>query len=69
MRWRTRTTHKLVAADDVHRLTGMSVEELLLQRDTQRLVRIDANGGRHEFLRIPVELLSDEASDRGDLDG
>jgi hypothetical protein len=38
-------------------------------RNTQRLVRSDANGSRHDFVRIPVVLLDGEASDGDDLDG
>jgi hypothetical protein len=63
MRWRKPPTHKLVPAADVHRLTGFSAKEVLLQRDTQRLVRIDANGSRHDFVRIPVALLNGEPTD------
>ena len=58
MRWRKPATHKLVPASAVHSLTGFSAKEVLLQRDTQRLVRVDADGTRHDFVRIPVELLS-----------
>ena len=60
MRWRKTATHRLVPAREVHRLTGFSSKEILLQRDTQGLVRIDENGKRHEFVRVPVELLGDE---------
>jgi hypothetical protein len=60
MNWRKQATHRLVSSHEVHRLTGFSAREVLLQRDTQRLVRIDENGARHEFLRIPVELLVEE---------
>jgi hypothetical protein len=59
MRWRSEPTHRLVAAREVQRLTGFSAKEVLLQRDTQRLVRIDQDGGREEFVRIPIELLVD----------
>jgi hypothetical protein len=64
MNWRKQATHRLVAAHEAHRLTGFSARALLLQRDTQRLVRIDENGARVEFLRVPVELLvGDDAKD------
>ena len=63
MRWRREATHRLVAATEVQRLTGFSAKEVLLQRDTQRLVRIDEDGRRHEFVRIPVELLNADATD------
>jgi hypothetical protein len=69
MKWRRPATHKLVPAGDVYRLTGLSSREILLQRDTQRLVRIDANGSRHDFVRIPVELLNGQAIDGDDLRG
>ena len=63
MRWRKPATHRLVPAGDVHRLTGFSAKEVLLQRDTQRLVRIDEKGTRHELVRIPTELLNGEGVD------
>jgi hypothetical protein len=69
MRWRKPATHKLVAAGEVYRLTGLSAKEILLQRDTQRLVRIDANGSRHDFVRVPLELLNGEAGHGGDVHG
>jgi hypothetical protein len=69
MKWRKPATHKLVPAGDVYRLTGLSAKEILLERDTQRLVRIDANGSRNDFVRIPVELLNHEAGDGDDLRG
>ena len=69
MRWRKPATHKLVPAGDVHRLTGFSAKEVMLQRDTQRLVRIDENGTRHDFVRVPVELLNGEAADGDEQSG
>jgi hypothetical protein len=63
MRWRKPATHRLVPAVDVHRLTGFSAKEVMLQRDTQRLVRIDEDGTRHDFVRVPVEMLSDEGAE------
>jgi hypothetical protein len=68
MKWRNHTTHRLVPADDVQRLTGLSAKEILLQRDTQRLVRIDADGSRRDFVRIPLELLTGDGIE-GDLRG
>jgi hypothetical protein len=65
-RWRRPPTHALVAARQVPRRTGLTAEEVLLQHDTQRLVRIDENGAREEFVRIPVELLVDEVATEGD---
>jgi hypothetical protein len=61
-------THQLVAAAEVQRLTGFSAKEVLLQPDTQRLVRIDESGTRHEFVRIPVGLLLEQPKDE-DTDG
>ena len=69
MRWRKPATHKLVPAGDVHRLTGFSAKEVMLQRDTQRLVRIDENGTRHDFVRVPVELLNGDAVDGDEQSG
>jgi hypothetical protein len=69
VRWRKPATHKLVAAVDVHKLTGFSAKEVMLQRDTQRLVRIDEDGTRHDFVRVPVELLTDEAAEEEDERG
>jgi hypothetical protein len=66
MKWRRPPTHKLVAAREVHRLTGFSAREVLLQRDTQRLVRIDESGAREEFVRVPVALLVDEGAPEPD---
>jgi hypothetical protein len=68
MKWRNHTTHRLVPAGDVQRLTGLSAKEILLQRDTQRLVRIDADGSRRDFVRIPLELLNGDGIE-GDLRG
>ncbi len=69
MRWRKPATHRLVPAREVHRLTGFSAKEVLLQRDTQGLVRVDENGTRHDFVRIPVELLNEEVEDRDEQRG
>jgi hypothetical protein len=69
MKWRKPATHKLVAAGDVQGLTGLSAKEILLQRDTQRLVRIDADGSRHEFVRIRVDLLKSGAIGGDDVHG
>jgi hypothetical protein len=67
--WRREATHRLVAATEVQRLTGFDAKEILLQRDTQRLVRIDEDGRRHEFVRIPVELLNGDATAGDDSNG
>ena len=69
MRWRKPAAHRLVPADEVRRLTGLSPNEVLLQRDTQRLVRIDENGTRHDFVRIPIELLGGESEDGDETNG
>jgi hypothetical protein len=41
-------------------LTGLDPKEVLLPHDTQQLLRVDDEGRRVEFLRIPLELLSAE---------
>jgi hypothetical protein len=69
MRWQKPATHKLVPAADVYRLTGFGAKEVLLQRDTQGLVRIDANGSRHAFVRIPVALLNGDPLDGDESNG
>ena len=69
MRWRKEATHRLVAAAEVHELTGFSAKEVLLQRDTQRLVRIDEDGTRHDFVRIPVALLNGDPVNGDDAGG
>ena len=60
MRWRKQPAHTLVAVKDIKRLTGLDPKEVLLRHDTQQLVRIDDEGRRVEFVRIPLELLSAE---------
>ena len=62
-------THRLVPVGDVFRLTGLTTKEILLHGDTQRLVRIDSKGSRHEFVRIPFALLDREPTDGDDLHG
>jgi hypothetical protein len=69
MRGRQPATHQLVPAAEVQRLTGFSAKEVLLQADTQRLVRIDENGTRHEFFRIPVGLLLEQPEEGDGPDG
>jgi hypothetical protein len=69
VRWRKEATHRLVAAAEVHELTGFSAKEVLLQRDTQRLVRIDEDGTRHDFVRIPVALLNGDPVNGDDAGG
>ena len=69
MKWQKPSTHKLVPAADVYKLTGFSAKEVLLQQDTQRLVRIDANGSRHDFVRIPVGLLNGDPLEGGTPSG
>jgi hypothetical protein len=41
MRWRKEPDHKLIALEDVRRLTGLDPVELLRRPDTQKLARID----------------------------
>ena len=57
MRWRAEADHKLIALKDVRRLTGLDPVELLGLPDTQRLARIDEEGGREELVRVPIRLL------------
>ena len=66
MSWRRQATHRLVAAAEVYELTGFGAKEVLFQPDTQRLVRIDEDGTRHDFVRIPLELLNSEPVSRVD---
>jgi hypothetical protein len=40
--------------------TGLDPKEVLLRHDTQQPVRIEDEGRRVEFVRIPLELLSAE---------
>ena len=54
---------KLIAVKDVRRLTGLELWELLSWPSTQQLTRIDESGAREEFVRVPVELLIEEAAD------
>jgi hypothetical protein len=63
MPWHRKPGFKLVAVKDVRRLTGLELSELLSRQNTQRLTQIDKNGTREEFVRVPVELLIDEAAD------
>jgi hypothetical protein len=57
MAWRKQPSHRLVAFKDVRRLTGIDPKKLLLERDTQHLVRIDDGGARVEFFRVPLDML------------
>ena len=63
MAWRKEAAHKLVRLKDVRKLTGLRPDEVLLQRDTQKLVRIGDDGAREEVVRIQIELLTDEAEE------
>ena len=63
MAWRKEAAHKLVRLKDVRKLTGLRPDEVLLQRDTQKLVRIGDDGAREEVVRIPIELLTDETEE------
>jgi hypothetical protein len=59
--WRSGPSHRLVAIQDVRRLTGQNAQELLRRADTQLLVRIDKDGRREEMVRVPLDLLPEEA--------
>jgi hypothetical protein len=61
--WFRKPGFKLVAVKDVRRLTGLELSELLSRQNTQRLTRIDESGAREEFVRVPVELLTEEPVD------
>jgi hypothetical protein len=57
MRWRQSPSHKLITAIDAVRLTGLSPEALLGERDVQTLLRVHANGTSERMLRVPIVLL------------
>jgi hypothetical protein len=61
MGWRKQAAHKLVALEDVRRLTGLDPEKVLLKPDTQHVVCINKGGRRSEFVRIPLQFLLAEA--------
>jgi hypothetical protein len=61
--WHRKPGFKLVAVEDVRRLTGLEPSQLLRRPYTQRLTRVDESGAREEFVRVPVELLSKEPTD------
>jgi hypothetical protein len=67
MAWRKEPAHRLVAVEDVQRLTGLAPREVLLRPDTQHLVRIDGSGKRVEFVRIPIALLTIQPEGMSDL--
>jgi hypothetical protein len=52
-------THRLVAVNDVERLTGLSPNEIVRQRDIQQLVLVDPAGGRRDFFRVPASLVAE----------
>jgi hypothetical protein len=58
MRPRREPSHKLIALDDVERLTGLEPAELLRCPDTQKLARVDERGARVELVRVPIGLLT-----------
>ena len=60
MAWRKQPEYKLVPLKDVRRLTGFPPDEVLLMRDTQKLVRINERGKREELIRIPLEMLGEK---------
>ena len=61
--YRRKPGFKLIAVKDVRRLTGLELWELLSRPSTRQLTRIDESGAREEFVRVPVELLIEEAAD------
>jgi hypothetical protein len=50
---------RLIALEDAQRLTGLELDELLFQTDTQRVTRVDRQGNREELLRVPLDALLD----------
>jgi hypothetical protein len=56
---RKAATHTLIPADDVEQLTGFKLDELERFSDSQHFVRIDPDGARREFCRVPLHLLSE----------
>jgi hypothetical protein len=56
-------THWLISASDVQRLTGLSPNEIVLERDIQQLVRIDRDGARRDFFRVPAALVVNTLTD------
>ena len=49
--------YRLIAWDDAQHLTGLTPQFLLELSDTQYLERIDREGRRERFVRVPEELL------------
>jgi hypothetical protein len=52
-------TYRLIAWDDVQDLTGLTPQFLLELSDTQYLERIDREGRRERFVRVPEELVGE----------
>jgi hypothetical protein len=66
--WHKEPTHRLISASDVERFTGLGPNEIVLQRDVQQLVRIDHDGARRDFFRVPAALVVNTLTDpHGDL--
>jgi hypothetical protein len=59
MVWHKEATHRLISANDVKRLTGLSAQEIVLQRDIQQLVLIDPDSARRDFFRVPTSLVAE----------
>lgn len=66
MRWRSSPSHKLITATDAVRLTGLSADKLLGERDVQTLLRVNANGTSERMLRVPLVLLLESEDEQPD---
>ena len=53
----TRTTYKIVSADEARRLTGLEPEELRKLTGVQILTRAFADGREELAVRLPTELV------------
>jgi hypothetical protein len=58
--------HTLILVDDAERLTGLPPDRLLAARDVQEFVRVGADGKREQMLRVPIELVEDDAGSAAD---
>jgi hypothetical protein len=66
MRYRQSPRHKLITATDAVRLTGLSADTLLAERDVQSLLRVNANGKSERMLRVPLVLLLESEDEQPD---
>lgn len=66
MRYRQSPRHRLITATDAVRLTGLSADALLGERDVQTLLRVNANGTSERMLRVPLVLLLESDEEQSD---